>query len=125
MVICSSFLVAAFVVASSLQPIAQPAAPPSALAVRIDAILARPEFRHTLFGIEFYSLDTDRAVYTLNADKLFVPGSTTKLITMGSALQLLGPDYRFRTRVYRTGDIDRDGTLHGDRRSAITCTPAR
>jgi PBP4 family serine-type D-alanyl-D-alanine carboxypeptidase len=109
-----SFLVATLVVASGIQPFAQPAARPAALSERIDAILARPEFKHATFGIEFYSLDTNKPVYVLNADKLFVPGSTTKLVTMGSALQLLGPDYRFRTRVYRTGDIDRDGTLHGD-----------
>jgi len=87
--------------------------PPATLSGRIDAILARPEFKHAMFGIEFYSLDTGRPVYRLNADKLFVPGSTTKLVTMGSALQLLGADYRFHTRVYRTGDVE-GGTLHGD-----------
>jgi D-alanyl-D-alanine carboxypeptidase/D-alanyl-D-alanine-endopeptidase (penicillin-binding protein 4) len=84
------------------------------LDARIDAILARPEFKHTVFGIEFYSLDTSTPIYTLNADKLFVPGSTTKLVTMGSALQVLGADYRFRTRVYRTGQLDARGTLDGD-----------
>jgi len=87
---------------------------PPTLAGRIAAITARPEFRHAIFGIEFYSLDTDEPIYTLNSNTLFVPGSTTKLITMGSALEILGADYRFRTRVYRTGDIDAAGTLHGD-----------
>jgi D-alanyl-D-alanine carboxypeptidase/D-alanyl-D-alanine-endopeptidase (penicillin-binding protein 4) len=43
-----------------------------------------------------------------------VPGSTTKLITMGSALHLLGADYRFHTRVYRTGEVDAAGVLRGD-----------
>jgi PBP4 family serine-type D-alanyl-D-alanine carboxypeptidase len=90
------------------------AAAPAALTARIAAIMARPEFKHSLFGIEFYSLDTNTAIYSLNPDKLFVPGSTTKLITMGSALQILGADYRFHTRVYRTGEVDRDGTLHGN-----------
>ena len=93
---------------------AGPAPASSALAARIDAILARPAFKHASFGIEFYSLDTNQPLYTHNADKLFVPGSTTKLVTMGSALQLLGPDFRFHTRVYRTGDLDADGVLHGD-----------
>src|SRR5215831_329432 len=88
--------------------------PPATLSGRIDAILARPEFKHAMFGIEFYSLDTGRPVYRLNADKLFVPGSTTKLVTMGSALQLLGADYRFHTRIYRTGEVSADGTLRGD-----------
>ena len=56
------------------------------LADRVDAIMARPEFKHASFGIEFYALDTNSVVYEHNADRFFVPGSTTKLVTMGSAL---------------------------------------
>jgi D-alanyl-D-alanine carboxypeptidase/D-alanyl-D-alanine-endopeptidase (penicillin-binding protein 4) len=87
---------------------------PDALKARIDRIMERPEFRHALFGIEFYSLDKGQALYKLNADKLFTPGSTTKLLTEGTALELLGGDFRFHTRVYRTGTIAPDGTLYGD-----------
>ena len=90
------------------------AADPPTLAGRIAAITARPEFKHAIFGIEFYSLDANQPIYELNSTTLFVPGSTTKLVTMGSALEILGADYTFRTRVYRTGDIDAAGTLHGD-----------
>src|SRR5206468_9213381 len=32
----------------------------------------------------------------------------------GSALELFGADYRFHTRVYRTGEITKDGVLQGD-----------
>src|SRR5579863_2953911 len=84
------------------------------LAGRIAKIMARPEFKYTSFGIEFYSLDTGKPVYRLDAGKLFTPGSTTKLLTEGTALALLGADYRFHTKVYRTGPIDPDGTLKGD-----------
>src|SRR5436190_7771089 len=84
------------------------------LAQRIQTIMDRPEFKHALFGIEFYSLDKGKVVYGINADKLFTPGSTTKLLTEGTALALLGADYRFHTRVYRTGSVDSDGTLQGD-----------
>ena len=84
------------------------------LAERIQRVVDRPEFRHAMFGIEFYSLDSNRPTYTLNADKLFVPGSTTKLLTEGTALELMGADYQFHTRVYRTGSVDKSGTLAGD-----------
>jgi PBP4 family serine-type D-alanyl-D-alanine carboxypeptidase len=84
------------------------------LAQRIQSIMNRAEFRHALFGIEFYSLDSAKPIYTINADKLFTPGSTTKLLTEGTALELLGADFRFHTRVYRTGPITADGTLDGD-----------
>ncbi len=91
-----------------------PLEPQNALASRIDAIVNRPEYRHAFFGIEIWSLDTHEPIYQLNADKFFVPGSTTKLLTEGTILELLGADHRFRTRVYRTGPVQRDGTLDGD-----------
>jgi N-acyl-D-amino-acid deacylase len=81
---------------------------------RIKKIMDRPEFAHSRFGIKFYSMDTGKAVYELNSQQLFVPGSTTKLLTEGTALELLGGDYRFHTKVYRTGPIKKDGTLDGD-----------
>ena len=84
------------------------------VATRIQAITSRPEFAHSTFGFEFYSLDRGKITYQLNADKLMVPGSTTKLVTEGTVLELLGHDYRFHTRVYRTGEIKRNGTLEGD-----------
>ena len=50
----------------------------------------------------------------MNGDKLFTPGSTTKLFTEGATLTLLGPDFRYHTPLYRTGRIDAKGTLKGD-----------
>ena len=93
---------------------ALPAQSQGELAQRIQRIVDRPEFKRAMFGIEFYSLDSSRPIYTLNAEKLFVPGSTTKLLTEGTALELMGADYRFHTRVYRTGSVDGSGTLAGD-----------
>ncbi len=81
---------------------------------KVSEIADRPEYKHSSFGIEVYSLDEKKVVYALNADKFFTPASTTKLLTEGSALELLGSDYRFHTRVYRTGSISTDGTLNGD-----------
>jgi D-alanyl-D-alanine carboxypeptidase/D-alanyl-D-alanine-endopeptidase (penicillin-binding protein 4) len=84
------------------------------LTARLDKIMSQPEFAHANFGIEFYALDTGRVIYKLNADKLFVPASTTKLVTEGTVLARLGPDFRFHTRIYRTGPIDKSGRLKGD-----------
>ncbi len=86
----------------------------ASLPQRIQKVISRPEFAHANFGIEFYSLDTGKVIYALNTDKLFVPASTTKILTEGALLATLGPDYRFHTRVYRTGPIDKHGTLKGD-----------
>jgi len=86
----------------------------TALEQRIRMITERPEFAHSRFGIKFIAADTGSVVYELNSAQLFVPGSTTKLLTEGTALELFGGDYRFHTKIYRTGPIQKDGTLQGD-----------
>ncbi len=50
----------------------------------------------------------------LNEDKLFTPGSTTKLLSAGTALAKLGPTHRFSTTLFRTGPTSPTGTLNGD-----------
>lgn len=87
----------------------------SVLTRRLQPLLDQPEFKHASWGMEFYSLDDNRTVYSLHSDQLFSAASTTKLLTMGSALQLLGGDYKFHTRVYHTGALNaQNGTLDGD-----------
>ena len=49
----------------------------------------------------------------LNADAGFNPASTMKLVTSNAALDLLGPAYTWKTRVYATGMQDGD-VLRGD-----------
>ena len=39
-----------------------------------------------------------------NPDLALTPASIQKAITTATALQILGPDYRFRTRLYRSGE---------------------
>jgi dihydroorotase/N-acyl-D-amino-acid deacylase len=81
---------------------------------RIKKVMDRPEFAHSRFGLEFITADSGEVIYKLNASQLFVPGSTTKLLSEGTMLEVLGADYRFHTKIYRTGPIGKDGTLQGD-----------
>ncbi len=85
-----------------------------ALAERIERITSRPEFKHAIWGIEVFDADQGKPIYTVNADKLMFPGSTTKLLSAGTALATLGAEHRFHTKVYRTGPVSKDGTLNGD-----------
>src|SRR5438067_9724433 len=87
--------------------------PASVLGARVQEVMDRPEFKHAMFGVAFYSLGDRRMVWSYNADKLFVAASTTKLLTEGTALQLLEADYRFHTRVYRMGRLN-GNTVDGD-----------
>jgi D-alanyl-D-alanine carboxypeptidase/D-alanyl-D-alanine-endopeptidase (penicillin-binding protein 4) len=97
-------------------PFAAPASAQKAatLLERITTITALPELKHSTVGVEIYDLTDHKVLAAINQDKLFTPGSTTKVVTEGVALALLGADYRFHTRVYHTGKITPDGTLEGD-----------
>src|SRR5450755_874145 len=76
-------------------------------------LTANPVFAHAHVGFEFFDLDTNRSIVARNETSLFVAASTTKLVTEGAALHALGADYRFHTRVYRTGPIDANGVVQG------------
>src|SRR5215467_1904819 len=84
------------------------------LASASQKVMDRPQFRHANFGIKFYALDTGTVLYAHDADKLFVPASTTKILSEGALLAHLGSDYRFHTRIFHTGTIDKKGHLKGD-----------
>src|SRR5579885_1163327 len=88
----------------------------SSFAAAVQRITHRPEFRHATFGIDFYSLDRDQPIFEMNPQELFTPASTTKLLTEGTALELLGPDYRF-TR----GSIEPGPSMLMARFMAIWC----
>lgn len=77
-------------------------------------ILATPLLRHAIVAGEVYDLDTHRVLFAHNAQTFMEAASTTKLLTEGTSLALLGPGFRWTTPVYRTGPLDAAGTLHGD-----------
>ena len=80
---------------------------------RFEAIRNRSEYRHSRFGVEIYSMDDEKVLFSWNPQELFVPASTTKILSVGTALELLGPDFRFHTEVHRTGPV-KDGAVQGD-----------
>jgi len=78
----------------------------------IDEICAKEPLRSALVGVLAVRADGDTVVAVNHRQKL-VPASNVKLLTTGMALQLLGANFRFETRLGYTGTIE-DGTLHGD-----------
>ncbi len=80
----------------------------------VEAILAEADLPPALWGIYVRDLETGRTVYSRNAEQLLIPASTLKLFTTATALDALGPEHRYATRLYFDGDTRDDGTLRGD-----------
>ncbi|MBA3672657.1 MAG: D-alanyl-D-alanine carboxypeptidase/D-alanyl-D-alanine-endopeptidase, partial [Gemmatimonadaceae bacterium] len=91
------------------------AAPSARVALRqyVDSLIEVPEFRSANWGVLIVDPVRGDTLYSRNADKLFMPASNMKLLTGGTALAQLGPDYRWSTTVLARGPV-RDGTLAGD-----------
>jgi D-alanyl-D-alanine carboxypeptidase/D-alanyl-D-alanine-endopeptidase (penicillin-binding protein 4) len=81
---------------------------------RIAQFLNRPGIRSAEWGIEILDPATNRVVLSVNPDKTFQPASVLKVVTTATALEKLGPDFRFHTGVYTDGTVLPDGTLAGD-----------
>ena len=73
----------------------------------IDALLNAPPVARASVGIQVVDLKTGAALYSRNADRLFLPASTMKLFTAALALEKLGPEYRMTTKLVRapSGDL--------------------
>ena len=79
----------------------------------IEAILAAPALTRSYWGVLVRSAKNDDTLYSLNPDKLLMPGSTMKIVTLAAAAERLGWPYVFDTRLVADGPIDA-GVLNGD-----------
>ena len=67
----------------------------------------------TAVGYLLIDLETGQVLAELNPDLPLIPASTAKLATAVVALDVLGPEHRFRTELLARGALER-GVLHGD-----------
>src|SRR5918999_291945 len=83
--------------------------------LRQDVIAATtlPGVQRAAWGIVVHSLDRNERIFELNPHTLLVPASTAKLVSLASAADAVGWDYRYETVVRASAPIV-DGTIHGD-----------
>lgn len=72
------------------------------LAPQIEAIVNRPNFVRSRFGVLVQVLGTRQTLYSHDAEQFFIPASNAKILTTAAALRELSPTYRIRTSVYGT-----------------------
>jgi len=64
------------------------------------------DFSTATLGFYAEDINTGEVISSINKEKSFRPASTLKLLTTATALELLGPDHRFETRLEYSGSID-------------------
>ncbi len=81
--------------------------------IRLDKLLTADMFETSTVGMLVYDLTADSVLYRHNERQLLRPASTMKMIVSVTALDRLGHDHEYRTRLAYTGEV-RDSVLHGD-----------
>lgn len=84
-----------------------------ALQREVATLVAAPVLERSLVAVHVESLDRGDTLFSYNADRLVMPASNMKILTLAAAAGQLGWDYRFQTILRATGPIV-DGVLQGD-----------
>ncbi|MBI2083384.1 MAG: D-alanyl-D-alanine carboxypeptidase/D-alanyl-D-alanine-endopeptidase [Deltaproteobacteria bacterium] len=81
------------------------------LSQKIDEILQHQRLLSAKVSMQIIRLSDGAILYEKDPDRLLNPASVSKLVTAAAALQILGPDYQFRTEFY-TDQEKAEGVFH-------------
>jgi serine-type D-Ala-D-Ala carboxypeptidase/endopeptidase (penicillin-binding protein 4) len=99
--------------AQPASPAPPPLTPLQQLALDITTATTSRGVQRATWGIVVESLDRGDRLFDLHARNLFVPASVAKLVSLATAVDAVGWEYRFETTIQATGPLV-DGTLRGD-----------
>lgn len=88
--------------------------PDPALVATVDKALSPRDIASGFVGVEVRSLKDGALLYSRNSGHVFLPASNNKLLTSTAALEYLGVDFVYKTRLVRTGPLRPDGSIDGD-----------
>ena len=80
----------------------------------LQSLFGAANVSHAHWGVHVISLESGNSLFSLDAQKFFVPASNAKVITTAVAAERLGWNHRFTTRILSTSPIAPDGTINGD-----------
>ena len=83
------------------------------LANAVDQFVKGPQMEHASLGVVVINSETGEKVFELNPEMGLAPASCQKIITSATAMEMLGPDYRYKTVLGYDGTIS-GGILKGN-----------
>ncbi len=72
-----------------------------------------PDLKNASISFYAYNMDDNKELININGDLALIPASTLKLITTATALEILGKDYTFQTKIAYSGTVE-NGILNGN-----------
>ena len=95
-----------------------PSAPKPTRAVRqlqtdLTTVFNAPVMARGVWGVDIRSVDSGEILFQRNAERLMMPASNMKILTLAAAAQTLGWDYRFITTLETTAVVE-SGVVRGD-----------
>jgi len=80
---------------------------------QLQKLISGRQYKGIKMGIKVFSLKSNEVVFAEGPNKKLKPASNVKLVTTLAALKYLGPDYKFKTKIYIDGKIKK-GVLKGN-----------
>src|SRR5262245_43759003 len=70
----------------------------------VERLVRSAPLKNATVAVSIRDTVTNAPMVSINADNLMTPASNMKLLTSGAALHVLGPNYKFTTRMLHDGD---------------------
>ena len=87
---------------------------PAVIRLALQKMTADKDLKNASIGFYALDLDSNKFIGGLASSRSLIPASTMKLVTSATALEMLGPNKRFPTRIKYTGKIDSNCVLNGN-----------
>lgn len=81
------------------------------VAAHLDNFISDTAFRHAGISISLMDAESGEIIAGHNQDMALSSASVMKLVTTAAALEIMGPDFRFATKVGYAGSLNRDDSL--------------
>lgn len=98
--------------------------PPSPSFDQQVSALLQASLPQSTLGMVVIDPETNKIVYARRENDNYYPASNTKLLTASAALQLLGPDFTYETRLSARADHIQDKTINGDLHAVFSGDPS-
>lgn len=73
----------------------------------VEKLLHSDSMRHAAFGFYLSDPDSGKVILEFNSEQSLVPASVMKIVTTGTCLNKLGPDFHYTTRLQYDGTINK------------------